>query len=266
MAEYFNIWGDQGAEANVLDIKESKDTSETSSYETSSFNSKNCQQSQSNVHLDEEQPLTPSKNESSIGSTHTPPDHFDFVELTSHSSHKYESPVNSYRSARQLEHLFVSGETNIEIGLEQHALINAIVQSPAHSIQFSPPAGENDYCDYSDDELQPLTPQTPQFPSLVHRRTPRIERNGTRMTPNERFQTPSFLSPGTFRRWRQHDDDEMIDRLARDHSIPSSLSPTNNKDQHLFSRSDDMNTRLSPLKSRRIAISDIDESTKNKIV
>mmetsp|Transcript_685 Transcript_685/g.1202 ORF Transcript_685/g.1202 Transcript_685/m.1202 type:complete len:772 (+) Transcript_685:336-2651(+) len=269
MAEYFNIWGDQAAEADVLDIKESKDTSETSSYETASFNSKNCQQSQSNIHLDEEQPMTPPKNATSNnGSTHimNSPDHFDFVQLTSPSSHKYESPVNSYRTAQQLEHLFVSGETNIEIGLEQNPLMNAIIQSPAHSIQFSPTASESDHCDDSDDELQPLTPQTPQIPSLVHRRTPRIERDGRRMTPNERFLTPSFLSPGTFHKWRQHDDDEMIDRLARDHSIPSSLSPTNNKDQNAFSRSDDVSTRLSPLKSRRIAISDTDGSTKNKIV
>ena len=262
MADFFNIWGDEG-DNDALDIK-MKDTGETASSETTS-NTDNFLQALGHSYSDEERPLSPPKNLSPDGSYRF--DHSYLNEERAISPHN--KTVASYHSAQKLEHLF-EDEEQMPLSPDQHHLINSIIHTTNHSFQYTPQASQMSHDDDDDDELQPLTPHTPNIEvrrtpiAIMNEKSPNINTNG-------RLKTPGFLSPGTFRRWRRHDDDDIseIDNLASEHPplTPLISSPRENGELSSFPRSMNMSNYLSPVISRqRSGVPNSEDSTKNKIV
>ncbi|EED90823.1 predicted protein [Thalassiosira pseudonana CCMP1335] len=83
----------------------------------------------------------------------------------------------------------------------------SVMQTPAHSVMFTPPA-KAFLNETVDEECQPLSPNTPVIANK--------QSSGSR---DARLLTPDFLSPGTFRRWRRQDEEDVV-------SVDSGLPPS----------------------------------------
>ena len=88
--------------------------------------------------------------------------------------------------------------------------------------------GEGEHDDSDNDEYTPLSPTTPSMHSAPQ--TPIIH---SASKQNRRFNTPNFLTPGTFRRWR-HDDGIDPDGAGELPEMPLMTSPNLNKGENYF--------------------------------
>jgi hypothetical protein len=128
--------------------------------------------------------------------------------------------------------------------------------TPSQSAQYTPshifePVGA------VNEECQPLSPDTPTIQSISSR-----SRHG-------RLRTPDFLTPGTFRRWRRNDIEDVS--ISDNNDIPHTplmISPKEHGGTSYFSKALNMTTFISPLtKGVRSPDSDgdrVDNSAKNK--
>mmetsp|Transcript_8507 Transcript_8507/g.19048 ORF Transcript_8507/g.19048 Transcript_8507/m.19048 type:complete len:728 (+) Transcript_8507:256-2439(+) len=181
MANFVNMWGGNEADEDVGSAK-------MSTYETSSELTSNAR---SNSPTSAHRTLG---NSSTISSN--TPDEEAPPTSTPH------EPNASFHSAQKLDEMF-EDEEQIPPKFEDE---EQIPLSPPDSefaadqprMMYTPQAMQTAYGD-SDDECTPLSPKAPNMHEGVARQ----------------FMTPNFLTPGTFRRWRRHDevdvtnDDEM---------------------------------------------------------
>lgn len=127
-----------------------------------------------------------------------------------------QAPIHSpsLHQSRKFEDSFEAEEESSAINEEDEErmpLSPPTSEFAAHQSSLYTPDARITPGDDSDDERSPLAPQTPKIPSSAVR--------------SRRFMTPDFLTPGTFRRWRQHGDDDVAksDELPE---TPSISSPT----------------------------------------
>lgn len=112
---------------------------------------------------------------------------------------------------------FEEDEENPDINEEMMPLSPPDAESTAnHSRLYTPQARQTLVGDCGDDdECLPLSPTTPSIA------------NDIRST--RRFQTPDFLTPGTFRRWRRHDEEHLVTTNGNELELPQTplmLSPS----------------------------------------
>ncbi|KAL7553333.1 hypothetical protein ACHAWF_018175 [Thalassiosira exigua] len=99
---------------------------------------------------------------------------------------------------------------------ETHLSTDRAAENIDHSRMYTPETKQHGDDEFEeDDECMPLTPHTPSLHSNDRQ--------------NKRFNTPEFLTPGTFHRWRRHDEEDV----AKDDELPETplmASPRGQRD------------------------------------
>jgi hypothetical protein len=116
-------------------------------------------------------------------------------------------------------------------------------RTPGFSVQYMPPS--------NNPECQPLSPDTPKVQSIKT------------ASGNGRLRTPDFLSPGTFRRWRRNDIDELATAPSGIPESPLMVSPKDHGGTSYFSKALNMTNFISPL-TKKASSPEAENSAKTK--
>ena len=206
MANFVTTWGGNAADDDDDDVVHTK----TSTYDTSSETASKSHSDDSN---NQHQALEMSSTISS--GDHDKPYNRD---------HKFDEAVGDEEQALSVfedeERMPLSPSTS---AISSGTINRTIDQS---RLFYTPPTkrGSEDEDEFQD-EFTPLSPQTTS-----------ITGSAGLTRRDRRLMTPDFLTPGTFRRWRQHDDEDddivCTDDLPK---TPSLSSPKSQKEGTFFS-------------------------------
>mmetsp|Transcript_35885 Transcript_35885/g.86614 ORF Transcript_35885/g.86614 Transcript_35885/m.86614 type:complete len:732 (+) Transcript_35885:159-2354(+) len=182
MANFVTMWGGNAAGDDGVCVK-------TGTYDTSS---ESASHSHSNSSNSRHRALEISSTISSIEPDEEAPSASPHLSDLDAPSQKLDAMFGEYD---EQEPSVFEDEENMPLSPSSSVLlIDTMNNTSERTKLYTPKVKRASECD-NEDECTPLSPQTPNIPE------------SERLT--RRFKTPDFLSPGTFRRWRQHGKEDI---------------------------------------------------------